>query len=176
MIVLGIVFLCKKRVPYTNRRELRGPLVYLVCLMLIVPPLIFLGYGFKLGWEAAQNNQELDDDKLIELTLFIELPTYAGIALLSWLIVATNATKVRKRRRRVRDDSDDDYDDRRRRDRDYDDYDDRPRRRGRDDDDYDDRPRSRSRDDDDYDDRPRSRSRDDDYDYDDRDRRRRDDD
>jgi hypothetical protein len=152
LIVHGIVCLCRKRIPYGKRRELRGPLVILVCLLMIVPSSIFIGWGVMEGIEAAQNNRELDQDKLIKFTLMIELPSYAGILLLSWLIVATNAGPVRSRRRYEDDDYDDDDRDRRYR---SDDYDDRPRYRGRDDD---------------YDGRPRRR--DDDYDYGDRDRDR----
>lgn len=161
LVVMGIVFLSRRRIPYGKRRELRGPLVFVVCMLMIVPALIFVGWGINEGIDAAQNNRELDEDKLIEFTLTIELPTYGGVLLLSWLIVATNAGPVRNRKRRYRDDYDD-YDDRREernhRSR-YDDYDD-------------DRPRRYEEDD--YDDRPRRRN--DDYGYDDRDRRRRDDD
>jgi hypothetical protein len=157
LIIVGIVFLCKGRVPYGSRRELRGPLVPIVCLIMIVPPVIFLGWGVMEGIDAAKNNRELDNDKLIKFTLMVELPSYAGIVLLCWLIVATKATKKNKRRRRYVDDYDD-FDDRR---------DDRPRYRERDDDDYE-RPRNRERDDE-YDDRPRRRERVDDYDERDRD-------
>jgi hypothetical protein len=172
LIVLGIVFLCKKRIPYGKKRELRGPLAVLVCLLLIVPPCIFLVWGFNEGFQAGKNNRELDQDKLIEFTLTVELPTYAGVILVSWLIVATCATPVKRRRRRDYDDYDDyddRYDERSRRPR-YDDYDDRRR-----DEDYHDEPRRRDDDrrrDEDYHERPRGR--DDDRDYDDRGRRRRD--
>lgn len=161
LIVLGIVFLCMKRIPWGSQRELRGPLVVLICLLMIVPPCIFLVWGFKEGFEAGKNNRELDHDKLIKFTLTVELPTYAGVILVSLLIVATNAGPKQRRRRRQYDDYDD-YDDRR------DERNRRPRY-----DDHDDR-----RQDDDYHERPRRR--DDDYDFDDRDRdrdrRRRDDD
>lgn len=172
LVVLGIVFLCRKRIPYGKKRELRGPLVYLICMLMIVPPCIFLGWGVREGIDAANNNRELDEDKLIKFTLTVELPTYAGIFLLSWLLVATNARPVRSRRRRFEDDYDD-YDDRRdNRDRRSRDDDDRPRRRDRnreyDDDDRDrDRERRRRRDNDDDGDRERDRRRrdDDDLDY-----------
>lgn len=169
LIVLGIVFLCKKRIPYGKHRELRGPLAVLVCLMFIIAPVIFLGWGVMIGLEAGKNGRELDEDKIIEITLHYELPTYGGILLLSWLIVATNATPVRRRRRRRSEDDYDDFDDRRddrrrrsRYDERDDDRDDRreiDERRERDDD-YHERPR-RPRYDDDFDDRRRDRRRDD---------------
>lgn len=162
LIVMGIVFLCMNRIPYGQRKELRGPLVFVVCMLMIVPSLIFVGWGINEGIDAAQNNRELDEDKLIEFTLTIELPTYGGVLLLSWLIVATNAGPARNRRRRYHDDYDD-YDNRRderRRRFYYDDYDDRPRRRQRE---YDDEDRTRRPDGEyEYYDRPRRRDSDDD--------------
>lgn len=111
LIVIGFVFLCMQRIPY-GRRALRGPLLNVVCALLIVPPFVFFWWGFKVGFEAGVNNDEVDMDKWRKIERQVELPTYAGVVVLSWLIVHTGATSVQKRRRRRKDDYDD-YEERR---------------------------------------------------------------
>ena len=83
LTVIGIVFLVKGRVPYGKHKEMRGPLVYLVAFMMIVPGPIFFVRGFMEGWNAGANGGKLDQEKLIREALVLELPIYAGVALLS---------------------------------------------------------------------------------------------
>lgn len=129
LTIFGFIFLVKGRIPYGKKKELRGGLVYFIALLMIPPGPIFFIYGFMEGWNAGVNGGQLDEDKLIKETLMIELPVYAGIGLLSWLIVATNAKPIHRKPNRYDDNYDDDDDDRRRRRYDDERDDDRPRGR-----------------------------------------------
>jgi hypothetical protein len=145
LTVFGIIFLVKKRIPYGKKREVRGPLVGLISFLLIVPFPLFFMYGVKLGWDAGRKGKDLDNDKLMNLTLTVELPVYLADALICWAMVAASAQPNQKKRPRF-DDWDDDEDDG---------YDRAPRRRYGEDDDHYERGRRRRYAEEDADEAPR---------------------
>jgi len=175
LFICGVIFLVKGRIPYGKKKDVRGPLLFGIAALLMLPCPIFFVYYFIEGFNAGAQGKQLDMEKLTRETLMIELPVYLGAALLSWGLVAVNANPTPRKRRRNEDDYDDDYD--RRRDFDeerprrrYTEEDDehRPRRRYADEDDER-RPRRRYADEDE--DRPRRKYADDDDDTNDRWRR-----
>jgi hypothetical protein len=138
MISCGVAFLFIGRIPWVNRKEIRRPASMLVCFLLIVPAVIFIGYYINLFIEAADRNEEPDDREILRITFTIELPTYLGCLLLAALLCQVSAVPQRKMKSERSDDYDDDRYERRPRYRDDDRYD-------NDDDDRHDRDRDRPR-------------------------------
>jgi hypothetical protein len=152
-VVYGIVTLVRGRFPISKTKEVRGPMAYVIGVMLLgVLPLAVV-LALIMNWDELQQGGGPQPFELKASTVLPDVIAVVGLGGAAMILALVMAEPIKKKRRKPRDwDYDDDVEDdrpvRRRPAADLDD-DDRPRRRSRRDefdDDVEDRPR-RKRDD-----------------------------
>jgi hypothetical protein len=159
-LVYGIMTLVRGRFPVSQRKEVRGPMAYVIGLMLIGLLPVAIVLAVAMNWDDLKNG---GGPQLFQFNLKTILPDviavfgWGGLTMILALVSAQPKRKPRRRRRNADyDDFDEEKDEKIRRAfrrRNNLDDDDRPRRRRRDEeDDEDDRPRRKR---DDLDDRAR---------------------